>query len=155
MGEEAVSVVLVRKEDKAQKPVYYVSRGLQEAETRYSAVEQYVLTLVHAARKLRLYFQTHPIVVVTDQLLKQILFRPDMSGRMVKWAVELFEYNLGFQSGTAIKAQVLADFIAEGISFGLREDEQTKEGSCAGPTGAEQVNGTSDPIITAWTLYVG
>ncbi|XP_071917139.1 uncharacterized protein [Coffea arabica] len=59
------------------------------------------------------YFQTHPIVVVTDQPLKQILFRPDMSGRMVKWVLELSEYDLDFQPRTTIKTQALADFIAE------------------------------------------
>ena len=71
------------------------------------------------------YFQTHPIVVVIDQPLKHILFRPNMSGRMVKWAVELSEYDLDIQPRTAIKTQALADFIAEGISFGLQGAEQT------------------------------
>ena len=85
VGEEAVSAaVLVREEDKVQKSVYYISHALQGAEVRYSAVEQYVLTIVHATRKLRSYFQTHPIVVVTDQPLKQILSKPNMSGRIVK-----------------------------------------------------------------------
>ncbi|XP_071924104.1 uncharacterized protein [Coffea arabica] len=117
-GEGAVSAVLVREEDKLQKPVYYVSRALQGAESRYSAIERYVLALVHAARKLRTYFQAHPVVVITDQPLKQILSKPESSGRMVKWAVELSEYDLGYRPRTAIKAQALADFIADGISFG-------------------------------------
>ncbi|XP_071933287.1 uncharacterized protein [Coffea arabica] len=117
-GEGAVSAVLVREEDKLQKPVYYVSRALQGAESRYSAIERYVLALVHAARKLRTYFQAHPVVVITDQPLRQILSKPESSGRMVKWAVELSEYDLGYQPRTAVKAQALADFIAEGVSFG-------------------------------------
>ena len=70
VGEEAVSAVLVREEDKIQKPVYYVNRAVQGAGVRHSAVKRYVLTLVHAAQKLRSYFQTHPIVVITDQPLK-------------------------------------------------------------------------------------
>nr|XP_027088503.1 uncharacterized protein LOC113709849 [Coffea arabica] len=122
-GEGAVSAVLVREENKVQKPVYYVSRALQGAEARYSAVERYVLALVHAARKLRTYFQAHPVVVMTDQPLKQILSKPESLGRMVKWAVELSEYDLGYQPRTAIKAQALADFIADGVSFGLPEAE--------------------------------
>ncbi|XP_071921925.1 uncharacterized protein [Coffea arabica] len=97
VGEEAVSAVLVWEEDKVQKPVYYVSRALQGAEPRYAAIERYVLALVHAARK-------------------QILSKPDASGRMVKWAVELSEYDLDYQPRTAIKAQALADFIADGVS---------------------------------------
>ncbi|XP_071919988.1 uncharacterized protein [Coffea arabica] len=40
VGKEAVSTVLVREEDKVQKSVYCISRALQEAKTRYSAVER-------------------------------------------------------------------------------------------------------------------
>nr|XP_027076063.1 uncharacterized protein LOC113699918 [Coffea arabica] len=127
-GEGAISAVLVREEDKVQKPVYYVSRALQGVETRYSAIERYVLALVHVARKLRTYFQAHPVVVMTDQPLKQILSKPESSGRMVKWAVELSEYDLGYQPRTAIKAQALADFIADGVSFGLNEGETGQTG---------------------------
>ncbi|XP_071916252.1 uncharacterized protein [Coffea arabica] len=123
VGEEAISAVLVREEGKIQKPVYYVSRALQGAEPRYTSVERYVLALVHAARKLRSYFQAHPVVVMTDQPLKQILSKLDVSGRMVRWAVELFEYDLSYQPRTAIKAQALADFIAEGVSFGQQESQ--------------------------------
>ncbi|XP_071927641.1 uncharacterized protein [Coffea arabica] len=122
-GEGAISAVLVREEERTQKPVYYVSRALQGAEARYSAVERYVLALVHAARKLRTYFQAHPVVVITDQPLKQILSKPESSGRMVKWAVELSEYDLGYQPRTSIKAQALADFIADGVSLGSPEAE--------------------------------
>ncbi|XP_027166658.1 uncharacterized protein LOC113766692 [Coffea eugenioides] len=60
---------------------------------------------------------------MTDQPLKQILSKPESSGRMVKWAVELSEYDLGYQPRTAIKAQALADFIANGVSFGSPEAE--------------------------------
>ncbi|XP_027158086.1 uncharacterized protein LOC113759712 [Coffea eugenioides] len=123
VGEEAISAVLVREEGKIQKPVYYVSRALQGAEPRYASIERYVLALVHTARKLRSYFQAHPVVVMTDQPLKQILSKPDASGRMVRWAVELSEYDLSYQPRTAIKAQALADFIAEGVSFGPRESQ--------------------------------
>ncbi|XP_071906258.1 uncharacterized protein [Coffea arabica] len=120
-GEEAISAVLIREENKVQKPVYYVSRFLQGVEARYSAVERYVLALVHAARKLRTYFQAHLVVVMTDQPLKQIFFKPESSGRMVKWAMKLSEYDLGYQPRTAIKAQALADFIADVVSFGPPE----------------------------------
>ncbi|XP_077226324.1 uncharacterized protein LOC143859528 [Tasmannia lanceolata] len=66
-----------------------------------------------AARKLRPYFQAHTIKVLTDQPLKQVLHRPDTSGRLVKWAVELSEFDIQYLRRQAIKAQVLADFVAE------------------------------------------
>ncbi|XP_027120541.2 uncharacterized protein [Coffea arabica] len=70
---------------------------------------------------------------MTDQPLRQILTKPEVSGRMTKWAVELAEHDIGYQSRTAIKAQALADFLAEGASLTLtelsplREDVRTKE----------------------------
>nr|XP_027122190.1 uncharacterized protein LOC113739145 [Coffea arabica] len=76
---EAVSMVLVWEDKGAQRPIYYVSRALQGPETRYTPAEKLVLALVHAARKLRPYFQTHSIVVLTDQLLRQILTKPETS----------------------------------------------------------------------------
>ncbi|XP_077249331.1 uncharacterized protein LOC143888821 [Tasmannia lanceolata] len=66
-----------------------------------------------AARKLRPYFQAHTIKVLTGQPLRQILHRPDTSGRLVKWVVELSEFDIKYLPRPAIRAQVLADFIAE------------------------------------------
>nr|XP_027076060.1 uncharacterized protein LOC113699915 [Coffea arabica] len=118
---EVVSAVLVREDRRAQKPIYYVSRALQGSETRYTPAEKLVLALVHTARKLRPYFQPHSIVVMTDQPLRQILTKPEVSDRMTKWAVELAEHDIGYQSRTAIKAQALTDFLAEGASLSMAE----------------------------------
>ncbi|XP_057785427.1 uncharacterized protein LOC131002954 [Salvia miltiorrhiza] len=65
------------------------------------------------ARKLRPYFLSHQVVVRTALPFRQVLGRPDLSGRMVKWAVELGEYDVEYEPRTAIKAQALADFIQE------------------------------------------
>nr|XP_027082130.1 uncharacterized protein LOC113704425 [Coffea arabica] len=124
---ETISTVLVRGDRGAQRPIYYVSRALQGPETRYMPAEKLVLALVHAARKLRPYFQTHSIVVLTDQPLRQILTKPEVSGRMTKWAVELAEHDIGYQPCTAIKAQALADFLAEGASLSPTETSSLPE----------------------------
>ena len=68
-----VSVVLIREENRVQKPVYYVSKVLMGAENRYVKIEKIAYALLIAARKLRHYFQVHSITVLTDQPLKQIL----------------------------------------------------------------------------------
>ena len=39
--------------------------------------------------------------------------KPEVAGRMVQWAVELSQFNIEYHPKTAIKAQALADFIAE------------------------------------------
>jgi ribonuclease HI len=113
VSENAVSGVLVKEAGKVQRPIYYVSKVLLDAETRYTLAEQLALALVVAARKLRQYFQSHPVIVLTNQPLRHILQKPDVSGRLLKWAVELGEFDIEFKPRPAIKAQVLADFIAE------------------------------------------
>jgi len=94
MTDRAVSTVLVREEEGVQRLVYYVSKALLDAETRYLKVKKIALVLVTASRKLRAYFQAHQVVVLTDQPLRQILHKLEMSRQLVKWAVELGEYRL-------------------------------------------------------------
>ena len=60
-----VSQVLIRVGSGVQMPVYYVSKSLHEAEVRYLPLEKAILAVVHAARKLPHYFQSHTIVVLT------------------------------------------------------------------------------------------
>lgn len=85
--------------------------GLLDAETTYTQLEKLSLALVMASRKLRPYFQTHPILVVTTFPLCIILSKPDISGQLANWIVELGEYGLEYQPWTTIKSQVLVDFI--------------------------------------------
>ena len=39
--------------------------------------------------------------------------RPDAVGRMVQWAMELSQIDIDYRPKTTIKAQTLADFVAE------------------------------------------
>ena len=81
----AVSAVLFRcLSHKEQRLVCYINRAMVDAETRYLKMEQTVLDLQSAAQKLRPYFQAHLVVVLTDQPLRSILHKPDLSGRMLK-----------------------------------------------------------------------
>ncbi|KAK0574767.1 hypothetical protein LWI29_028755 [Acer saccharum] len=111
--EVATSSVLIRLEEGIQKPVYYTSKALLAAETRYSPAEKIALALITSARKLRPYFQAHTIEVYTDCPLKLILQKPEVSGRLTKWAVELSEYDIRYTPKAAIKGQAVSDFIAE------------------------------------------
>ena len=66
-----------------------------------------------AAQKLRPYFQAHPVVVLTDQPFRNILHKPDLTGRMLQWAIELSEFGIKFQPRLSMKGQVMADFVLE------------------------------------------
>ncbi|XP_074336467.1 uncharacterized protein LOC141673611 [Apium graveolens] len=113
VSEYSISAVLVREEDGQQSPVYYVSKRLHDAETRYTNMEKLVYALILASRKLRPYFQAHRVEVRIAYPLRQVLHKPESSGRMLKWAVELGQFDLEYVPRTAIKGQALADFLLE------------------------------------------
>ena len=64
MALHAVSLVLIRVDDGVQRPVYYVSKSLHEAEIRYLPLEKAILAVVQATQKLPHYFQAHTIIVL-------------------------------------------------------------------------------------------
>jgi ribonuclease HI len=69
--------------------------------------------VVLARRKLRHYFEAHPVTVVSSFPLGEIIRNPDAAGRIAKWSVELMGETLAYAPCKAIKSQILADFIAE------------------------------------------
>nr|GFB21532.1 reverse transcriptase domain-containing protein [Tanacetum cinerariifolium] len=109
----AISTVLITERGTVQTPVYFISRALQGPELNYSPMEKLVLSLVFAAKRLRRYYQAHPITVITDQPIKQVMSRPDVAGRLQKWSIMLGEHNITYRPRTSIKGQILAGFLNE------------------------------------------
>ncbi|XP_017420406.2 uncharacterized protein LOC108330432 [Vigna angularis] len=112
VSKTAVSAVLMQERAQARL-VYFVSRTLLDAETRYQRVEKVALALLHASRRLRPYFQSYQVIVRTDFPISKILRKPDLAGRMVAWAIELSEFGLRYEPRGSVKGQHLADFAAE------------------------------------------
>jgi hypothetical protein len=48
-------------------------------------------------------------------IIKHMLFKPILSGRMGKWAYALVEYNLSCEPLRLMKGQVVADFIVDQV----------------------------------------
>ena len=76
-------------------------------------MEKIALTLLVISRKLRPYFQAHPIVVTTNQPIRKIMNKIDAAGRLIQWVIELGQFDIEYRTQVAIKAQVLANFIVE------------------------------------------
>ncbi|GJQ89984.1 reverse transcriptase domain-containing protein [Tanacetum coccineum] len=110
---EAVSAVLLVVKKGKQYLVQYVSRTLHDAERHYAPLEKLALALRHVSRRLRRYFEAHPITVITDQPLKKILSKADNSGKLAQYSVELGAYNIAYEPRSAIKGQILSDFLNE------------------------------------------
>ncbi|GKD19412.1 reverse transcriptase domain-containing protein [Tanacetum coccineum] len=112
-SDKAVSAVLMTERNGRQHPIRYVSKVLHDAEKNYAPLEKLALALRNASRRLRRYFEAHPITVITDQPIKQILGRAETSGRLAQYAVELGAYKITYEPRNSIKGQVLADFLNE------------------------------------------
>ena len=82
------------------------------------------MALVITSKKLRPYFHSHTIHVLSNYPLRQVLQKPDASSRLLRWAIELSQFEIEFQPRPVIKGQALTDFIVE---FFHRPDEQPEE----------------------------
>ena len=76
-------------------------------------MEKLAFTLVTATRKFKPYFQAYTIIVLTNQPLKRAMSNPEIAKRMALWAIELSKFDIQYRPRTAIKGQVVADFISE------------------------------------------
>ena len=109
----AISLVLIWVDSGIQRPVYYMSKSLNETEVRYLPLEKAILVVVHATRKLPHYFQAHTVVVLTQLPLKSVLRSANYTGRIAKWGTILGAFDIKYMPRTSIKGQVLADLVAE------------------------------------------
>ena len=62
---------------------------------------------------MRHYFESYPVTVVTSFPLGKVIQNQDATARIAKWALELMGQGISYAPRTAIKSQVLADFVAE------------------------------------------
>ena len=110
----STSIVVQRPEEgraqPVQRPVYYLSEVLSSSKQNYPHYPKMCYGVYFAAKKLKPYFQEHPITVVCTAPLAEIIGSRDASGRVAKWAIELASYTIFYQPCTAIKSQALANF---------------------------------------------
>ena len=76
-------------------------------------MDKLAFALVTVARKLKLYFQAHTIIVLTDQPLKRAMSSPEAAGMMALWAIKLSKFDIQYCPRTAIKGQIVVDFVTK------------------------------------------
>ena len=106
----------------------------------YLAVTNHI---AHVTRKLPHYFQAHTIVVLTQLPLQALLRKSDYTGKIAKWGTKLRAYDVKYMPWTAIKGQVLADFVAEFVE-GVPEEENAIMGGVV----------SSATIAPSWKVYM-
>jgi hypothetical protein len=106
--------------------MYFISTVLHDARERYTMQQKLLYTLLIASRKLRHYFQGHPIKVVTDHPLETILCNPNVTGRVAEWAMELQPFEISFETTMVIKSKALAEFTAEWTDLFADEPPQVE-----------------------------
>jgi hypothetical protein len=90
-----VSTLLVVKRSKegkahgVQRPVYFLSEVLSLTKQRYPHYQKLAYSVFTTARKLRQYLAVHPIIVVNEAPLSNILNNPAATGRVSLWGIEL------------------------------------------------------------------
>jgi hypothetical protein len=119
----SAAIVVERREEGhallVQRPVYFISEVLSETKIRYPQIQKLLYAVILTRRKLRHYFKSHPVTVVSSFPLGKIIQCREASGRIPKWVVELMGETLSFAPRKAIKSQVLADFLVEWVDTQL------------------------------------
>jgi ribonuclease HI len=113
--QESIGNLLAQdNENGHEQAVFYLSRILNPTECRYSTVEKLCLALYFSAFKLRHYMLAYIVFVIAQtDVIKCMLSKPILSGRMCKWSLTLVEFHLLYVPQKAIKGQALADFLAD------------------------------------------
>ena len=93
--------------------MYFISEVLYDSKTRYSQIQKLLYANLITKRMLCHYFESHPVKVVMSFPLGAVVQSQDTTVRITKWALKLMDQGITYTSRTAIKSQVLADFIAE------------------------------------------
>ena len=112
--DKVIGAVLVQEDGDKEYIIAYLSRRLIDAETRYVFIEKLCLSLYYACTKFRPYLLSSTCVVACQaDVIKYMLQKPILSGRIGKWAYALIEYDLAYESLRAMRGQVIADFIVD------------------------------------------
>ncbi|KAK1645967.1 hypothetical protein QYE76_063772 [Lolium multiflorum] len=125
----SVVVVVEREEEEktVQRPVYYLSEVLSLSKQNYPHFQKMTYGVYMAATKLKHYFEEHPMKVVSEAPISDIMCNKDASGRIAKWAIQISPYVPVYERRDAIKSQALADFLVDWAEMQYKPPDQRIE----------------------------
>ncbi|KAK9943091.1 hypothetical protein M0R45_008712 [Rubus argutus] len=126
--ENSIGSLLAQDNDQGrERAVYYLSRILTDVEVRYTPVGKLCLALYFSAIKLRHYMLPSIVHVISKtDLIKYMLTRPIIRGRIGKWTMALSEFTFKYVPQKSIKGQALADFLAHHPSKEIEPMEEVE-----------------------------
>ncbi|KAK1643426.1 hypothetical protein QYE76_061231 [Lolium multiflorum] len=123
-------VVVVEREEEGktvQRPVYYLSEVLSSSKQNYPHFQKMTYGVFMAATKLKHYFEEHPMKVVSEAPISDIMGNKDPSGRIAKWAIQLSPYVPVYERRDVVKSQALADFLVDWAEMQYKPPEHKIE----------------------------
>ncbi|XP_075099426.1 uncharacterized protein LOC142176208 [Nicotiana tabacum] len=97
-----------------EQAIYYLSKKFTSFEAKYTLLERTCCALTWVAQKLRHYLLAYTTYLITRlDPLKYIFQKPMPIGRLAKWQILLTEFDIVNATRKEMKAQALADHLAE------------------------------------------
>jgi hypothetical protein len=135
------------KEHGVQRSVYYLSEVLSPTKQRYPHYQKLAYAIYMTRKKLPHYFECHSIVVVASAPVSSIHNNLDATGRVSLWGITLGPWEITYQRQSAIKSQVLLDFIAKWTKAQMPELPDLSNTWTIYVDGSKRVSGAGAGVI--------
>lgn len=114
-SDTAIGSMLVQEDiSGVERPIYYLSRMLIDAKTRYNMIEKLCICLYFSCMKLKQYLKPVDVYVSSHyDVIKHMLSKPILYSRIGKWELALTKFSLTYKHLKAMKGQIVVDFIVD------------------------------------------
>jgi hypothetical protein len=120
VGDTSFASVVIQVHDNKERIVFYLSRRMLDAETRYPDIEKLCLCLFFTCTKLHhILLSAEIIIICKSDVIKHMLSAPVLKGRLGKWMFALSEFDIRYQPAKVVKGQALVDLIAERVNIDI------------------------------------
>ncbi|KAK1653271.1 hypothetical protein QYE76_071076 [Lolium multiflorum] len=98
VADTSIASVVVQVYDGLERVVFYLSRRMLDAETRYPEIEKLCLCLFFTCTKIQhILLSAEIIVICKSDVIKHMLSAPVLKGRLGKWMFALSEFDIRYQ----------------------------------------------------------